>query len=205
MLTDCFVYSNQDDDAKQFKVQRYCLPKGIIKNYNVIINGKNFYEQPIDSNIKRNKEIRKLTTGQGEDYTVGCFLDYEDIKNNYKLIAADSSTQKELDAYPKAIQQIEFVGQLKTAVDAIVAGEYMFNDFRKNQRNQNKFSHESLTVLARVKLTNAQLNKLKSAAKNKTGTTLRITRENFQDEVVPHELLFTIQKTKTEIPSLTTC
>ena len=47
-----FVHSNQDDDYKRFKSQIYYLPKGIIKNYNVIINGKNFYDQPIDSDIK---------------------------------------------------------------------------------------------------------------------------------------------------------
>ena len=50
---------------------------------------------------------------------------------------------------------------------------------------------------ARVKLTNAQLNKLKSTATNKTGTTLRITKKKFQDEELPHELfLSTRQKTK---------
>ena len=47
-----FVHSNQDNDSKRFKSQIYYLPKGIIKNYNVIINGKNFYDQPIDSDIK---------------------------------------------------------------------------------------------------------------------------------------------------------
>ena len=47
-----FVHSNQVDDSKRFKSQIYYLPKGIIKNYNVIINGKNFYDQPIDSDIK---------------------------------------------------------------------------------------------------------------------------------------------------------
>ena len=47
-----FVHSSQDDDSKRFKSQIYYLPKGIIKNYNVIINGKNFYDQPIDSDIK---------------------------------------------------------------------------------------------------------------------------------------------------------
>ena len=41
------VYSNQDDNAKRFKSLRYYLPKGIIKNYNVIINEKNFYNQPV--------------------------------------------------------------------------------------------------------------------------------------------------------------
>ena len=79
-------------------------------NYNVIINGKNFYDQPIDSNIKGYEEIRKLTTGQGEGYTTGCLLHYEYIENHYRLIAADLSRQKESDADPKAIQQIGFVG-----------------------------------------------------------------------------------------------
>ena len=61
------VYSNQDADLKRFKAKRYYLSKGLIKNY-VMVNGKNFYDQPIDSDIKRYEEIRKLTTGKGEDY-----------------------------------------------------------------------------------------------------------------------------------------
>ena len=97
------VYANQDDASKRFKTRRYYLPKGIIKNYNVIINGKNFYDQSIDSDIKRYEEIKKLTTGQGEDYTAGCLLDYNFIKNHYRLIAVDLRRQKELDADTKAI------------------------------------------------------------------------------------------------------
>ena len=77
---------------------------------NVIINGKNFYYQPNDSDIKRCEEI---VLGQGEDYTTGCLLDYEYVKKHYRLIAADLSRQKVLDADTKSIQQIEFVGQLK--------------------------------------------------------------------------------------------
>ena len=69
------VYSNQVADSKRFNAKRYYLLKGIIKNYNVIMNGKNFYDQAIDYDIKRYEEIRKLTTGQGEDYTSGCLLD----------------------------------------------------------------------------------------------------------------------------------
>ena len=42
----------------------------------MIINGKNFYDHPVDSDIKRCEEIKKLTTGQGEDYTTRCLLDY---------------------------------------------------------------------------------------------------------------------------------
>ena len=56
--------------------------------------------------------MRRLTTGQGEDQTSGCLLDYDYIKNHYKLIAADLSRQKEFGADPKAIEQIEFVGKL---------------------------------------------------------------------------------------------
>ena len=66
------VYSNQDAAFNRFKSKRYFSPKDIIKNYNVIINGKNFCNQPIDSDIKRYEEIGKLTTRQGENYTIGC-------------------------------------------------------------------------------------------------------------------------------------
>ena len=74
------VYSNRDVDFKRFKTKRYYLPKDIIKNYNVIINGKNFYNQAIGSDIKRHEQIKKLTTGRGEDHTTGCLLHYDYIK-----------------------------------------------------------------------------------------------------------------------------
>ena len=51
----------------------------------------------------------KFLAGQGEDYTTGCLLDYDYIKNHYRLIAVDLSRQKELDD-SKPIQQIEFFG-----------------------------------------------------------------------------------------------
>ena len=98
------VYSYQGENSKRFKTRRYYLPIGIIKNYNVIINGKNFYDQPINSDIKRYEEIRKLTTGQGEYHTTGCLLDYNYIKNHYRLIKVHLSRQKELRNDPKAIQ-----------------------------------------------------------------------------------------------------
>ena len=67
------VHSNQVDNSKRFKDKIYYLPKDIIKNYNGIISGKNFHDQPIDSDIKRYEEIRKLTTRQREEYTTGCY------------------------------------------------------------------------------------------------------------------------------------
>ena len=69
----------------------------------MIINRKNFYDQRVDSDRKQYEEIRKLGTGQGEDYTTGCLLDYDYIKNYCRFIAVDLSRQKELDTDSKAI------------------------------------------------------------------------------------------------------
>ena len=57
------------------------LSKSHNQNYNVIITGKNFYDQGIDSDMKRYEEIRKSTTAKVEDYTTGCLLDNDYIKN----------------------------------------------------------------------------------------------------------------------------
>ena len=65
------------------------------------MNGKNFYNQPIGSDIKPYEETRKLITEQGEDYTIRILSDFDLIKNHYRLIAVDLSREKELDAYPK--------------------------------------------------------------------------------------------------------
>ena len=75
--------------------------------------GKTIYDQPVDSDIKRYEKITKLTTRQDEDYTTGCLLDYDYIKNCYRLIAVYLSRQKELDADAKLTQKIEFVRQIK--------------------------------------------------------------------------------------------
>ena len=86
----------------------------MITNYNVLIDGRNFYDQPINDQIKKYNEIRKIAIGKGDDYTTGCLLDYAYFKDHYQLIAVDLSKQKELGADPRAIQQIEFYGMLKT-------------------------------------------------------------------------------------------
>ena len=89
-------------NAKRFKNQRYYQLKGVIINFSVIINWKD-YDQPIYSDIKQYEEIRTLSTGQGEDYTTGVLLGYECIKHQYKSMAVDLSRKKELDPDPKAI------------------------------------------------------------------------------------------------------
>ena len=73
-----------------------------------MIDGRNFYDQPINDLIKQYDEVRKVSTGHGDDYTTGSLLDYAYFKDNYRLIAVDLSKQKTLDADPRAIQQIVF-------------------------------------------------------------------------------------------------
>ena len=86
-------------------------------------------DQPINSYIKQYKEIRKLTTGQNEDYTRGCLLVYDSIKNHYKLIVTDLSRLKQLDAEPKAIQQIYFFGQIKSDDELNANGNHQRKTF----------------------------------------------------------------------------
>ena len=69
-----------------------------------MIDGRNFFAQPIN--------IRRIATGQGDDYTTGSLLDYSYLKENYKMIAIDLSKQQALDADPRAIQQINFTANL---------------------------------------------------------------------------------------------
>ena len=60
----------------------YYLPKVEIKDYNVIIDGKNFFYQPINYDTETSKNIGKIATGKGDDYTTGCLLDYPFLKEN---------------------------------------------------------------------------------------------------------------------------
>ena len=93
----------------------YFLPRLKIDNCNIEIDGRNFYDQAINDSIKQYNEIRKISTGQGDDYTTGCLLNFAYFEKNYRLIAADLSKQKVLDADPKAIQQINFTGKITAA------------------------------------------------------------------------------------------
>ena len=79
-------------------------------------DGRNFYDQPINHSIKQCDELGKISTGQGDDYTTGCLLDFAYFENNYRLIAADLSKQKALDADSRPIQQISFTGKIKATV-----------------------------------------------------------------------------------------
>ena len=94
--------------------QKYYLPRIDLKKYNVIIDGRNFYNNPIESDTEKYRELKIVMIGKGEDYTTVSLLDYNYFKKHYKLVAVDLSKQKELDADPRTIQQIEFKYMLQT-------------------------------------------------------------------------------------------
>ena len=104
------AFENDDDNT----IDKKYLPTVEIKDYNIMINGENFFDQPIKNN-KVTYENRKIAIGQGDDYTTGCLLDYPYFLDIYKMIAVDLSKQQALDADPRAIQQINFTANLDRA------------------------------------------------------------------------------------------
>ena len=80
-----------------------------------MINGKNFFDQPIKNNKVTYENIRKIAAGQGDDYTTSFLLDYSYFADAYKMIAVDLSKQQALDADPRATQQINFTANLDRA------------------------------------------------------------------------------------------
>ena len=69
-----------------------------------MINGENVFDQPMKNNQVTYGNIRKIATGQINDYTIGSLFDYPYFKDNYKMIAVDLSKQKALDADARANQ-----------------------------------------------------------------------------------------------------
>ena len=99
-------------------------------------DGKNLFNQPINSNLKT------YETCQGDDYTTGYLLDYSYFKENYKMLAIDLNKQQVLDADPRAIQQINFTANLDRAGNAT-----MFFIIEKAKETVFEFSKGTIKVL----------------------------------------------------------
>ena len=127
-----FLLSYENEEARKSH-STYYLPKVEIKDYNVMIDGRNFFDQPINSMTKTYENIRKICAGQGDDYTTGCLLDYLYFKDNYKMIAIDLNKQQALDADPRAIQQTNFTANLSRE-----EGTTMFFIIKKAKENCRK-------------------------------------------------------------------
>ena len=104
-----------ENDAQRTSNKRYYISNVKIKDCDVMIDEKNLFDQPAKNDNLTYKNIRKITTGQRDDYTTGCLLDYIYFKKYSKMIAVDLSKQQALDADPKALQQINFTANLDGA------------------------------------------------------------------------------------------
>ena len=141
------AYNNTagDNQVSVDSYKKYFLPTVKIHNYNIEIDGRNFYDKPINDSIKQYDEVRKISTGPSDDYTTGCLLDFAYFEKNYRLLAADLSKQKVLHADSRAIQQIIFTGTIKAAVaNTRVVISYIFE---KSKETILEFSKGTTKVL----------------------------------------------------------
>ena len=83
------AFARGDNITNENSYRRYFLTRLKIKDYNIEIDGRNFYDQSINDSIKQYNETRKISIGQGDDYTTDCLLDCAYFKKIYRLIAVN--------------------------------------------------------------------------------------------------------------------
>ena len=88
------AYNRENGQPTKDGRQEYYLPRIDFKKYNVIIDGRNFYDNAIESYVEKYRELKKVMIGKGEDYTTGSLLDYDYFLKHYKLVAIDLSKKK---------------------------------------------------------------------------------------------------------------
>ena len=96
-----------------------------------MIDGKNFFSQPVKNDLRTYGKIRKIVTGQEDDYTTDSLLDYPYFKENYKLIAVDLSKQQALDADLKSMQQISFTENLDRTGNTQIFSKKITTSFKR--------------------------------------------------------------------------
>ena len=89
------AYNRANGQPTRNGQRKYYLPRIDLEKYNIIIDGRNFYDNPIESDIEKYRELKKEMIGKGEDYTTGPLLDFNYFHKHYKLVAVDLSKQKE--------------------------------------------------------------------------------------------------------------
>ena len=109
-----------ENHAHQISYKKYFLQTAEMKDCSVMIDGRNFFNQPVKNDQKTCHYIWKITAGQGDNYTIGCLLDYVYFKKSYKMMLIDLSKKKkkkekrkqELNTSPKTIKQVNITGNL---------------------------------------------------------------------------------------------
>ena len=107
------LFQNEEDRTS---FSKYYVPKVEIKNFNVLVDGKGFFDVPVKN--KEGDYEKIMSISKNNDYTTGNLLDYEYFSKRYKLIAIDLSKQIELEN-PDLRQQINFIGKLEDDTAAV--------------------------------------------------------------------------------------
>ena len=136
-----FLFLSFENQAQRTSYKRFYLPNVEINNTNVMIEGQNFFDQPVRNDLIKYDNIQKIATGQGDDYATGCLLDYNYFKKYYNMLATDLKKQQALDADPKAIQQINFTEKLDQ-----VEGATMFFITEEAKETVLDFSQGTVTI-----------------------------------------------------------
>ena len=131
-----FVLSFENEEDRT-SFSKYYVPKVEIKDFNMLIDGKSFFDVPV-----KNKEAYEkiMSIGKNNDYTTGNLLDYEYFSKHYKLIAIDLSKQIELEN-PDLRQQINFIGKLEDDKAT------MFFIIEKSEETTFEFSQNSVSIM----------------------------------------------------------
>ena len=134
LLVLSFPRNNNTDS--RYSYSNYCVTKVEINDFNVLIDGKFFFDLPVKSAKEAYEKIIEISNNN--DYTIGNLLDFAYFKKNYKLIAIDLSKQTKL----KDPQQINFIEKrLKNT------GAKMFFIIEKSEETTFKFSQNSVTII----------------------------------------------------------
>ena len=130
-----FSRNNNTDNRDSFSY--YYVPNFEIKDFNILIDGKSFFDLPVKNEEEAYEKIIEMSNNN--DYTTGNLLDFAYFKENYKLIAIDLSKQTKL----KDPQQINFIGKLENQAN----GATMFFIIEKSEETTLNFSQNSVTIL----------------------------------------------------------
>ena len=148
-VSKLFAAAYETDDIKrnantEESRRRYYLHRAEIKDCNVLIDGRNFYDQSVNSSIVRYNELLKMTTGRSEDYSKGYLLDHDYYIKDFNIVGIDLSHQAVLDSDPKINKQIEFVYKLPSGNAAI--NYDLLTVLEKEKQTVLKFSEGTVEV-----------------------------------------------------------
>ena len=128
-----------ENEADRSSFAKYYLPKIEIKDFHVLIDGKQFLGIPVKNKEENYEQIIEMS--KNNHYTTGIFLDYEYFKDHYQLIAVGLSKQIELENSDLK-QQINFIGRLKIHESAT-----MFFIIEKKEETTFDFLKNSVAVV----------------------------------------------------------